>query len=422
LNPNSRLSAADGRLPSDPKANSLLPSLPPRSRILFVRLRSIGDIILLTPALAMLKAWRPDLVLSVLVNGGFRQLLAGNPDVDEILVLDSPRLVVGVRSNRKLDGRRRAAVLFRLVMQIRRRRFALCLNLHGGPTSAWLTAFSSARWKAGFHHFRWPRLYHYLVPDARRILGQETVHTAELQAAALCWLGLPPATIPPAKMIVNSGCREVWHANRPKLGLPAGQDYAVIHPTALYATKQWPPEKFAEIGALLERETKLAVLYACGPGEFTVLDAVEGAAGHRLRRLQDVSLDLYAAALSEARLFIGNDSGPAHMASALGRPVVVIFGSSSSRIWGPWPQPGSRGATPAGVLSAIQSSVPSPASHLNATTPLRPARVVQNFYECNPCPGDRCYRFERPECILSISVAQVWDAVRAVLSELGGEP
>jgi heptosyltransferase III len=414
---NSRSSAADGRLPSDPKANSLLPSLPPRSHILFVRLRSIGDIILLTPALAMLKTWRPDLVLSVLVKGGFRQLLAGNPDIDGILELDLPRRVAGARPNRKLDGWRCTAGRLRLVMEMRRRRFALCINLHGGPTSAWLTALGGAQWKAGFHNFRWRRLYHFLVPDARQILGQETVHTAELQAAALYWLGLPPGTIPPAKLIVSAGCRESWHSNRSKLGLAADQDYVVIHPTALYATKQWAPEKFAEIGALLERAAKLPALYACGPGESGVLDAVEAAAGHRLRRLQDVSLDLYAAALSEARLFVGNDSGPAHMASALGRPVVVIFGSSSSRIWGPWPRAGPRAATPTGVLPAIQSSVLSPASNLNVATEPPPVRVVQNFYECNPCPGDRCYRFARPECILSISVAQVWDAITAVLSE-----
>jgi ADP-heptose:LPS heptosyltransferase len=356
----------------------------------------------------MLKAWRPDLVLSVLVGSGFRELLAGNSDIDEILVLDRARSIAGGRSPNRWDGWRRAMAGPRLVAEMRRRRFALCLNLHGGPTSAWLTASSGARWKAGFHHFRWPRLYHFRVPDAREILGQQDVHTAELQVAALYWLGLPPATIPSAKTVVETGCRDWWRANRSSFGLAPGQEYALIHPTALYATKQWASEKFAEIGDLLERETKLAVLYACGPSESAVLDAVEGAAGHPLRRLQNVGLDLYAAALSEARLFVGNDSGPAHMASALGRPVVVVFGSSSSRIWGPWPRPLSPEAK-----SRVHSGLPKQSSGWNA----RPARIVQNFYDCNPCPGDRCYRFERPECILSINVAQVWDAVKAVLSE-----
>ena len=67
---------------------SLLPSLPPEARILVVRLRSIGDIVLLTPALRLLKHWRPDLRVSVLIEAGFRELLEGNPDVDEILQLE----------------------------------------------------------------------------------------------------------------------------------------------------------------------------------------------------------------------------------------------------------------------------------------------------------------------------------------------
>jgi ADP-heptose:LPS heptosyltransferase len=356
----------------------------------------------------MLKAWRPDLVLSVLVESGFRQLLADNPDVDEILVLDSHRQAAGGPSKSALRAVGRVIAQLRLVTQLRRRRFALCLNLHGGPTSAWLTALGGAQRRAGFHHFRSPRLYHILVPDARQILGQQDVHTAELQVAALYWLGLPHAPIPPAKMVVSPRSRDWWRANRSKLDLAPGQEYAVIHPTALYATKQWAAERFAEIGAQLEREAKLRTLFACGSGESQMLDAVEAAAGHPLRRLQNVDLQQYAAALSEARLFVGNDSGPAHIASALGRPAVVIFGSSSSRIWGPWPRPPSREGD-----SRVQAS---PTDSVARSTP-RPARVVQNFYECNPCPGDRCYRFERPECILSISVAQVWDVVKALMNE-----
>jgi len=386
--------------------NSLLPSLPRGSSILVIRLRSIGDIILLTPALAMLKAWRPDLTLSVLVEDGFRQLLTGNPDIDEILVLDPPRLVAGGRSHRPLKGWRRTMARLSLMMGMRRRRFALCLNLHGGPTSAWLTALSGARRKAGFHHFRWRGLYHFLVPDARRILGQESVHTAELQVAALYWLGLPRAAIPSAKMVVSAESRDWWLANRSKFGLASDQQYAVIHPTALYASKQWAAENFAAIGALLERETRVAALYTCGPGEAGALDAVEAAAGHRLRRLENVNLELYAAAVSGACLFVGNDSGPAHIASALERPVVVIFGSSSSRIWGPWPQASSAQANSPGASGMPRSG--------GGSKPPPPC-IVQNAYECNPCPGDRCYRFERPECILSISVAEVWDAVKAVL-------
>ncbi len=361
---------------SQARPASFLPDLPAESRILIVRLRSIGDIVLLTPALQLLKEWRPDLRATVLVESRFRELLEGHPDVDEVLGLGDPTARdagSGLRSR------------LALVRELRRRRFSLCLNLHGGPTSTLLTRWSGAQRKAGFAHFRARGAYHFLIPDARTILNQPTIHTAEHQASALFWLGLPRREIPAARVVVSPAASEMWRARKAASGISEGQDYAVLHPTALYPTKQWSPENFARLGAAVERECGLAVVYSCGPGESAVLDAVERAAGRAIRRLEGPRLNEFTAALARARLFVGNDSGPAHLAAALGRPSVVIFGSSSSSIWGPWPRQG-------------------------------PGRVVQNFYECNPCPGDRCYRFERPECILSVSFDQVWSAVRAVLA------
>ena len=354
-------------------APSILNSLPLGSKILIVRLRSIGDIILLTPALRLLKEWRADLRVSVAVDSRFRGLLENNPDVDEVL---EPGGGAGLR---KLTARIGA------LRTIRRHRFDLCVNLHGGPTSATLTSWSGAPRKIGFEHFRRRALYDLLVPDARTILNQATIHTAEHQASAFFYLGLPRTEIPRARIFVTSSESQWWAGKRTELELPAGNNYAVIHPTALYATKQWLPERFAALGQHLEAERKLPVLYSCGPGEQTVLDAIARAVGRQIRRLEGASLRQFAAALAAARLFVGNDSGPAHMAAALGRPGVVLFGSSSSTIWGPW-------------------------------RPAAPWRVVQNHYDCNPCPGDRCYQFTRPECILSITDEQVRSAVAAVLA------
>jgi ADP-heptose:LPS heptosyltransferase len=354
---------------------SLLADLPQRSRILLIRLRSIGDIVLLTPALHLLKTWRPDLVASVLVEPRFRELLEGNPDVDEILTPG--------------EGPIKAVSRLGAVLALRRKEFAVCINLHGGPTSRFLTRTCGACIKVGFEHFRSPQHYQVLVPDARLILNQPTLHTAEHQACAFFYLGLPRQEIPRARVFVSAEHRAWWKQRRIVLGLEPGEDYVMVHPTALYATKQWAAEKFAQLAADLERELGLKPVFSSGPGEGTVLDAIQNATGFAIRRLESRRLGQLAAALTEARLFVGNDSGPAHMAAALSRPLVVVFGSSSSTIWGPWPR---------------QASNP-------------PAQVVQNFYECNPCPGDRCYRFERPECILSVSFGQVRSAVETVLTQ-----
>jgi heptosyltransferase-3 len=359
-------------------AASLLPGLPPGARVLVIRLRSIGDTILLTPALRLLKEWRPDLRVSVVLEARFRQLLEGNPAVEEILTPGE-----GAGWN-KLRSR------FEVIRKMRRQAFSVCLSLHGGPTSRQLARWSGARWRVGFAHYRAPGLYHLLVPDARTILNKPFLHTAEHQAAAFFYLGLPQKEIPRAQLFSGAGQTAWWDAKRESLGIASGQPYAIVHPTALYRTKEWAPEKFAQIGAHLQKAAGLVPLYSCGPGESGVLDAVEKASPAPVRRLEGASLAQFAAALAGARLFVGNDSGPAHMAAALARPVVVIFGSSSSPIWGPWPR---------------QDSNPS-------------ARVVQNPFACNPCPGDRCYQFAQPECILSVTFDQVKQAVQSVLAQV----
>ena len=356
---------------------SLLPNLPSGARILILRLRSIGDIVLLTPTLWLLKEWRPDLRISVMVESRFQELLQGNPAVEEIL---SPGEGTGARN-----------LLSRLavIRELRRRGFALCVNLHGGPTSRLFTRWSGAQWRVGFAHYRGARLYNVIVPDARFILNQPSLHTAEHQAAAFFHLGLPRHEIPRAQIFSGAGHAEWWGARRASLGIPPGQPYAIVHPTALYKTKEWAPEGFARLGEFMEGDHGIVPIYSCGPGESPVLDAVQKSSAIPIRRLGGVSLAQFAAVLAEARLFVGNDSGPAHMAAALARPVVVIFGSSSSLIWGPWPGKGSK-----------------PAS-----------RVVQNPFPCNPCPGDHCYQFPRPECILSVTFDQVRDAVEEVLRQ-----
>lgn len=365
--------------------SSFLPTLPSGSRLLVIRLRSLGDIVLLTPSLRMLKDWRPDLRVSVLVEDRFRAILAGNPCVDEVLVL------------RKSRGVAETWGLLRMARELRSRQFALCVNLHGGPTSTHLARLSGARWKAGYFNFRSQGIYDFSIPNAHSIFARTDVHTAEHQAAPFFFLGLPMRPVPPSAIFVTeagkASCREILA----QCGLPPGQDYALLHPPALYPTKQWPPDRFAQLGRWLEQQAGISVIYSAGPGESACLNDVERAAGAPIRRLDSLSLESFIAAVAGAKLFVGNDSGPAHLAAALDRPLVVIFGSSNASIWKPW-----QGSSPGDERAQSNAAF----------------RVVQNPYDCNPCPGDRCYRFERPECILSVTLDQVRAAVDTVMKQV----
>jgi ADP-heptose:LPS heptosyltransferase len=268
---------------------SVLENLPPESRVAILRLRSLGDCVLTTPALAILKRARPDLRVAVVVEERFRDIFDGHPDVDEILPPE-PAVV------RKFLPR-------------------LCLNLHGGGRSAWITALSGARYRAGFGHFRQQFVYNLHIPRAQEILGEErTVHTAEHMASAMFWLGAARREIPRAQLVSR--------ATGPTRPL------AVIHPVAAAPEKTWRADGFREVAEHL-RQSGLEVVFIGAEGDdLSPFDGFRVQRGRPLAEIDDL--------LATASLFVGNDSGPAHMAAAFGLPVVVIFGESDPAIWGPW--------------------------------------------------------------------------------------
>jgi len=257
---------------------NLLDRLPPGSRIAVIRLRSLGDSVLSTPALALLKRHRPDLKISVIVEPRFAEIFDGNPDINETR-----------------DSMTRAD---------------LVLNLHGGTRSMLLTALSRAKFRAGFAHHRYRFVYTHKIPTAQEILGvSRRVHTAEHLASAMFWLGVPQQEIPRARLFATP---------------PQGKSYAIIHPFASSPEKTWPADRFIEIA----RSLPLEPIFLAGP-----TDDLEPFTHFQTSR---ESLSITKSLLSGASLFIGNDSGPAHIAAAFGVPVVVLFGPSDPVTWAPW--------------------------------------------------------------------------------------
>ena len=277
----------------------ILHRLAPGAAMGIIRLRSMGDTVLTTPALALLKRARPDLRVLVVVERPWDRLLEGNPAVDEVVRLPN----------------RWAAIA-----ALRRARVELCLNLHGGPTSAWMTLLSGARWRAGFGHFAPSAMYNVPIPRAQEILGLASdapVHTAEHLASAMMFLGAPRGEIPAARLFAGPS--------------PHQGGYAVVHVAAAAGNKRWPAERFAELGRWLRRGPGLEAVMLAGPGQGTVLASLG-----EFTCLDHLSLGEMMALLQGAQLFVGNDSGPAHVAAAFGVPCVVIFGPSNAAVWHPW--------------------------------------------------------------------------------------
>lgn len=345
--------------------SSLLPGLGEAADILIVRLRSVGDVVLLTPALAALHAWRPDLRLRVLVEPGCAAVLEGNPAVTEILL---------------------ARDFLATVRNLRRRRFAIAFNQHGGPRSALLTAASGAPLRVCWEGRQFSFLYNVHVPGPVMLNGRSNMHTVEHRISQFFWTGLPPGPIPPAAVYPHPVTMAAVRAKLAERGILAGQPYAVIHPGGAYFTKRWAVENFAAIIRWLRDSLGLVPVVCVGPGDGEIAAAVREHLAPLAAVFESLHLRELIALVGGARLYVANDSGPTHIAAALGCPSVVVFGSSSSVCWRPWQ-----------------------AEH----------RVVQNDFPCNPCRGDRCYAFAEPRCILSVTVDQVRDACAALLAERG---
>lgn len=279
----------------------LLERLPSGSRIGVIRLRSLGDCVLTTPALALLKAHRPDVRIAVVVEDRFRAIFEGNPDLDAIL---GPAGLTRWKPD-------------------------LVLNLHGGTRSMALTVVSGARIRAGFAHHRYSFVYTVKIPRAQQILGEERpVHTAEHIASAMFWMGVPRTAIPRARLFADPA--------------PPGR-YAVLHPFASNPAKTWPAERFLALAAGLQEEP----VFLAGPED-------DAAPFGRFRVLRNAPLAEVKSLMAGAQLFIGNDSGPAHIAAAFGIPVVVLFGASDPVTWAPW-RTEARVLTAPGGIAAIET-------------------------------------------------------------------
>ena len=323
----------------------ILDHLPPHASLVVVRLRSLGDTVLITPALRLLKGFRPDLTVTAVVEQPFAALLDGNSDLADVITVE-----------------RGPGSQLRAMAAIRRRKPALCLNLHGGSTSAWMTVCSGARFKAGFAHFRPTFPYNVRIPRAQEIFGRgagDPVHTAEHHASAMFFLGVPRRPVPAAVLSAPAETHD--------------QPYAVVHVGAAYATKQWPLERFDRLGRFLREKRAIEPIMVAGPGQGALLSGLT-----EFDCREALTLAELKGLLAGAALFVGNDSGPAHMAAAFGIPSAVIFGSSNSSIWGPWRT-----------------------KH----------EVIETDWDCKPCPGDRCYEFDEPRCILSVEIARVEAAI-----------
>jgi ADP-heptose:LPS heptosyltransferase len=350
-------------IPDTKAPSSLLPNLPRNANVLIVRLRSIGDVVLTLPALQALHEWRPDLRIHMLVEPLSAPLLEGHRAIAEVIVL------------RKF---------WETVRRLRQREFSIAFNMHGGPTSAFLTRLSGAPVRVCWAQRQFSSFYNVQVPIHFPVAGRMEMHTAEHRLQQLLYTGLPEMPLPAAKVYVNTDAADRVRRKLAEQGIGPDQPYAVMRPGASQANKRWPTKRFAAIAQWLREAHGIATVVNLGPGDEQIVAEVK----QRFARLgiivSDLDLRGLVALLAGSSLFIGNDTGPTHIAAALGRKCVVIFGASDSKVWSPWKTE---------------------------------YRLLENPFPCKQCPQGKCESLAASQCISAISVDEVRDACEALLQK-----
>jgi lipopolysaccharide heptosyltransferase II len=284
--------------------------------VLLIRLRSIGDTVLLTPCLRALKDLNPSIEITVLSEPLSAPILENHPLVD--------RLIVAGPSTRE-----RA----RLIPRLRRAGYDVAFNMHGGTTATLLAAMSGARHTVGYRGFRQSWMLNMRAPSPDLILGRNTVHSVEQQLALISWTGVPFPERPQLSLESSPGDLA---AMRSRLSSAGVSTFAVLAPAAAFEAKRWPAKRFAAVADYLSRTFALSSVVIAGPGQEQVAREVCDAAQSKPIAVTGLDLKQLIALMALSRLYVGNDSGPMHIAAATGRPLVAVFGPSNSTVWHPW--------------------------------------------------------------------------------------
>ena len=341
---------------------ALLKEHPLPQRILLVRLSSIGDCIHALPMINALRDQLPDAHLGWAIQSAAHQLLEGHPAVDRFHLY--PRSVKGPRSTFR--------EMRRLRRELRRERYEVALDVQGLTKSglvAWMSGAPRRIGFAGAESREANRLFvnhRVAVGDPMHVVDRnlELLRALDLEKPREISWSLPVA---PLEEGFERMLREELRA----------APFAVVNPGTTWETKRWPPERFAEVCRALAERHDLAVLVSWGnERESAEADRiVQGCSGLPVFRAPGTSLPELASLLSQARLFVGNDTGPMHLAVALGVPVVAIFGASDPKRNGPY------GA------STMESASSSSSAEPRAIALTSPQKL-----DCRPCLKGSCAR------------------------------
>jgi heptosyltransferase-2 len=296
-------------------------------RILIIKLISVGDVLFTTPAVRTLRLGFPKSHLTYLVGSWSRDVIEDNPNLDEIIVYDAPR--------HSQDRGRAWLNTLSCLRQLRRKKFDLAVIFHRTSFAGLLALLAGIPNRVGFDYQGQGR---FLTKKVAYEVGK---HEVDRYLDVVRSLGISPAGLWTEMQIESREqdyALELLYAN----GLKPDERMVVVlpgggkNPGTFMPTKRWPADRFARLIDEMVRRFQVKALLVGGPGdEEAVSTVVSQIKSQAVNLVGKTTFKQLAAVLQRCRLFIGGDSGPLHIAAAVGTPTVGIFGPSDPRLVAP---------------------------------------------------------------------------------------
>jgi heptosyltransferase-3 len=349
-------------------------------RALVIKLRHHGDVLMTSPVLSVLKTQAPQCEIDALVYAETAPMLEGHPALAQLHRID--------RRWKSLGPIAQLAAEWKLLSQLRARQYDLVVHLTDHRRGAWLTRLLAPEFsvapKVGDRGRFWGNSFSHLYHLDKRGLR----HVVEYNLDALRVLGIDPPVEQRKLVMVPGQAATARIADLLQAHALSSKGFIHLHPTSRWLFKCWPAEKTAALMDLLHAQGHRLVLTAAPDAKETGLVAAIKAktlAPH-VDLCGQLSLKELAALTTQARLFVGVDSAPMHIAAAMNTPTVALFGPSGDKEWGPWQ-----------------------VAH----------RVVTTTHTCRPCGQDGCGGSKISDCLVTLPVEQVLAAANSLLIPSG---
>lgn len=338
------------------------PDLKDVKKILVIKLRQLGDVLLTGPIFRVLKERFPNATIDAYIYEEALSMLEGHPGVDGLITYD--------RNWKKLRFFKRLKKEFSLWRRFRKGKYDLVINLTEGDRGAIVAKITKARVRVGFQpKGGWQKkLYTHVVKQCPSLR-----HTVERNLDALRCIGIFP-TIEEGELFLGVGQKELIQVDR-----WIQSPFILIHPTSRWRFKCWPVDKMRQLTKELICRGK-KIVFTSGPDPVERAMVAEIAEGLDVLNLSgQITLKELGALMHRCELLVCVDSVPLHMASALKAPVIALFGPTSEVTWGPWRN--------------------------------EKAKIVSKNMSCRPCYMDGCGGSKQSDCLATLNVDKVLVAI-----------